>query len=211
VGERVKKFYPKIKPDSVIYPPVNLRQSSVITPPAVGLVNYLLVISRLVSHKKIELAIKACDRLGKNLIIVGRGPAKAELLRLAEAQKNTVLFLDQVNQTQLANLYQHCQALLMPGEEDFGIVALEANLFGKPVLINARSGAAELIEPKVHGFHIESETVEAVVLAIEKLATHQFSASQIKRNPLQYGTNTFVKNFARAVDRHWQKVKKDNL
>jgi glycosyltransferase involved in cell wall biosynthesis len=170
------------------------------------------VVSRLVPYKKIELAINACGQLGRNLVIVGRGPSKSSLLRLAGRQtKATILFLDQVKPSKLANLYQHCQALIMPGTEDFGIVALEANSFGKPVLINTHSGAAELIVPGVHGLHLMHETSDAVIKAIRQLDQINFSSAKLKQNPLQYDTNNFVKKFSAAVDEAWQKITMDNL
>jgi len=213
VAERAKKFYSTIKLEPVIYPPVNHKQLTNRNPidkPMFGITNYLLIISRLVSHKKIELAIEACGQLNKNLIVVGCGPMKNSLVRLARRHKNTILFFKSASQTQLINLYQHCQALLMPGKEDFGIVALEANYFGKPVIINAKSGAAELIKPGIHGVHVQNETVKATITAIKQLTNFKFSATKIKRNPLQYDTDIFIKKFIKVVDQHWQLVLKTN-
>ncbi|HEX9817684.1 MAG TPA: glycosyltransferase [Patescibacteria group bacterium] len=213
VAKRIGQHYLAVSPQAVIYPPVVKPLASQPTQGlTVNLSNYLLVVSRLVPYKKIELAINACGQLGRNLVIVGRGPSKSSLLRLAGRQtKATILFLDQVKPSKLANLYQHCQALIMPGTEDFGIVALEANSFGKPVLINTHSGAAELIVPGVHGLHLMHETSDAVIKAIRQLDQINFSSAKLKQNPLQYDTNNFVKKFSAAVDEAWQKITMDNL
>ncbi|OGJ38645.1 MAG: hypothetical protein A2383_00170 [Candidatus Pacebacteria bacterium RIFOXYB1_FULL_39_46] len=209
VTKRVKQFYPAIHPEPVIYPPINLQPKFLSKQRSMtGLTDYLLVISRLVAYKKIELAIEAAGKLGKNLIIVGQGPEQNRLKRLALAQtKSKILFFNQVDQDQLANLYQHCQALIMPGIEDFGIVALEANSFGKPVIINTKSGAAELIRPNVHGVHIQATNLTATVQAIQKLEKIKFSIAEIEQNPLQYDTNMFINKFVAVIQSHQQQTK----
>jgi glycosyltransferase involved in cell wall biosynthesis len=221
VAKRVEEFYSKVEPDQVIYPPVNANQfNKIFEKPASGEApnflrdltanDYLLVISRLVSHKKIKLAIHACANLNKDLVIVGNGPEQGNLIKLAKSLStdSRILFFDSLTDDQLQEAFQRCQALIMPGEEDFGIVAMEANSFGKPVIINRRSGAAELIKSGEHGVHIKEESVPATIQAIEKLEGKSFSTSKIAKNPLKYDTKQFKQIFSQAIAACWKEQQK---
>ena len=98
----------------------------------------------------------------------------------------------------------------MPGEEDFGIVALEANSFGKPAIINHNSGAAELIGPEIHGLHLVSPSAANIAKTIKQLEGKKFSASKIMENPLKYTTARFLNVFDKAVQQAWQAKQKAN-
>src|SRR3989304_758440 len=206
VANRIKQYYPALKSRPVIYPPVDVITTQTTLPHPFQGQSYFLSISRLVSHKHLDLAIKACARLKQNLVIVGEGPELARLQRIAAAtaDQHQVVFLSSVDNQQLQALYTHCQALLMPGEEDFGIVALEANAFGKPVIINQNSGAAELIKPSVHGIYLADGTVEAVVTALQKFNQTQFFTHTLRQNSLKYGTNNFIRAFVSTVKEAWK-------
>ena len=106
-----------------------------------------------------------------------------------------------VSDAELQTLYQNCEALLMPGEEDFGIVALEANSYGKPVIINKKSGAAELILNSVHGIHLRSQTVPGIIVAIEKLAATRFKTENLIKNAQKYDTNIFKEKFCQVLEK----------
>lgn len=215
VAQRVRKFYPAIQPVAPLYPPVGVTARQNVAPITTVVRHasiqtllqqeYFLIISRLVSYKRIELAIQACAALGKNLVIVGSGPQKSALVSTAQKirSRSKILFLESVSSSQLNSLYTRCQAVIMPGEEDFGIVALEANRHGKPVLLNVKSGAAELIQDKIHGIHIQEETVQAVMDAVQKWERTSFSSSKIRQNPVKYGTRAFVRQFSSRVERLW--------
>lgn len=207
VAKRASQFYPEVVLQPVIYPPITLPTQATDTQLLNGVPkNYFLVVSRLVSHKHLDTALQTCLQLNKNLVIVGTGPEKGRLTRLAQRQQtaNQILFFDSVSLAELASLYAHCQAVLMPGEEDFGIVALEANAYGKPVIINTNSGAAELIKPGVDGLHLTDSTVESLKLALQKFEKTSFIASKIRQNPVQYGTHAFVRHFSETVAKAWK-------
>lgn len=213
VADRVRRFYPGVKPAPVIYPPINMPIDSSSTQEPVNLPKeYFLVVSRLVSYKRVELALQACLQLGKNLVIVGQGPEKNKLKKLAKPglASGQITFIEAVSRPQLATLYANCQAVLMPGEEDFGIVALEANSFGKPVIINAQSGAAELIQPGIHGLHLKKETQPAMTKALQQFEQTVFSPSKIAQNPLQYAADHFVRAFAQTTQTLWKTHQKQN-
>lgn len=216
VKERAKKYYPKIDIEKVIYPPIDSslakyknNDSAIIEG------KYLLLVSRLVPYKNIAPAILACQKLGQKLVIVGEGPEENNLKNLAN---QSTIFKKQLSKSALANLYQHCQAVLSPGLDDFGIVALEANLFGKPVIINQLAGAAELITNQVHGLHLSyktadlTETITAnLVKSIQKLNKISFDVEILRKNALKYDTNEFGSDFNDALQKAYQAKKEGKL
>lgn len=210
VKTRAKKYYPQVKLENVIYPPIdtNLITHLDKNSPAIIRGDYLLLVSRLVPYKNIAPAILACQKLGKKLLIVGEGPEEKNLKSLAN---QLTLFKKQLSKKELANLYQHCQAVLSPGLDDFGIVALEANLFGKPVVINQLAGAAELITNRVHGLHLSYRTTDSttkivsnLVESIQKLKKIHFDVETLRKNALKYDTNEFSSNFDSALQKAYQ-------
>jgi glycosyltransferase involved in cell wall biosynthesis len=206
VAQRVRKYYPNINFKDVVYPPVNTEKEE---STKVGNLpsSYFLINSRLVSYKYIDQAIVACKELDENLVIVGSGPEKTNLQKISS--KN-ILFLENISQEKLTYLYQNCEALLMPGEEDFGIVALEANSFGKPVLINSKSGAAECIDHTLHGIHISQEKAEYIKKAILFLRKNKFDQTRLVKNAKKYDTNTFIKTFEQKIEDLWNIKRKQS-
>jgi len=209
VAQRVRQYYPTVKPAKVIYPPVDnspkdIDQDFVIPK------KFFLINSRLVSYKHLDQAIIAWKNLQEKLVIIGSGPEEKKLKNLVTTLNLTdrVFFYKNLHQSQLNQLYQHCQALIMPGEEDFGIVALEANSFAKPVLINSKSGAAECIDHTLHGVHITREKAEDILKALEKFKKLNFDKTRLLKNVTKYDTNTFTKNFAQVITTVWQKHRK---
>lgn len=224
VSQRVRKYYPGINPDKVIYPPVNinnheaLKKSKSFPKSSVESnlpSSFLLIVSRLVSYKHIDQAILACNNLNKNLVIVGDGPEKKKLKtltkKLLQNNKNQkkispeIIFYSNLPDKKLHTIYKKCDAFLMPGEEDFGIVALEANSYGKPVLINIKSGAAECIDHTIHGIHISQENVIEIEKAIISFEENTFEKTRLVHNSKKYDTNTFTENFKTTVSNLWQK------
>src|SRR3989344_1815883 len=152
VRERIKKYYDR--ESIVIYPPVELAFSSVASSAQLRKkqlnANYLdakrssyfLIVSRLVSYKRIDIAIAACNALQLPLKIIGIGHEEEKLRKIAGP---TIEFLGNLTDTELLEYYRNCRALLFPGEEDFGLVIVEAQRFGKPVIAFKAGGAIETI------------------------------------------------------------------
>src|SRR3972149_9156819 len=141
VAGRIKRYYHQ--PASVIYPPTDTAKfarpaKSVLSLPK----SYHLLVSRLVSYKNLSLAITAFIRLKLPLVVVCRG---REQSRLAELAGPTITFFNRVSENDLIYLYQHARALIMPQEEDFGLVAVEAQAAGIPVIALNRGGAKETV------------------------------------------------------------------
>jgi glycosyltransferase involved in cell wall biosynthesis len=121
--------------------------------PEVG--DYYLVVSQLVNYKRVDVAIEACNRLQRPLRIIGEGEEYARLRSLAGP---TVRFLGYLAYPEVREHYARCRALLFPGEEDFGIVPVEAQSFGRPVIAFGRGGALETV---VGGFPTYSYAAES--------------------------------------------------
>ncbi len=125
---------------AVIYPPVDLERFQVRESPE----SYYLVVSALVPYKRVDIAIDAFNKLKLPLKIAGEGPLRSSLQKRASSN---IEFLGWVDDSVLPTLYASCQALIFPGEEDFGIVALEAQASGRPVIAYGRGGVLETVIP----------------------------------------------------------------
>ena len=149
VAGRIGKHYRREA--TVIHPPVAVCTGYV--SPSVE--DYYLVVGELVDYKRVDLAIEACNRLGRPLRIIGEGE---EFERLRSLAGPTVRFLGHLPDPELREHYARCRALLFPGEEDFGIVPVEAQSFGRPVIAFGRGGALETV---VGGFPTDPVAPEA--------------------------------------------------
>lgn len=136
IAARIRKCYRR--ESTVIHPPVNWAAGYV----SQKADDYYLVVSRLVPYKRVDLAIEACNRLGRRLRIVGAG---SEYKRLRKMAGSSVEFIGQLDENSLHEAYAKCRALLFPGEEDFGIVPVEAQSHGRPVIAYAKGGVIETV------------------------------------------------------------------
>ena len=142
IAGRIRKYYRR--ESTVIHPPANISTGYI----APVLDDYYLVVSRFVPYKRVDLAIEACNRLGRRLRIVGDGPEYKALRNLAGP---TIEFLGRLDESALHEIYARCRALLFPGEEDFGIVPVEAQSHGRPVIAYGRGGALETVTADLAG------------------------------------------------------------
>lgn len=131
VKDRVKKYYGR--DSEVIYPPVRYLKFAVSESKS----DYYLVLSALVSYKRIDLAVKAFNENGLTLKIAGTGP---EFTKLKAISKSNIQFLGRVEDKELPELYSRAKAFVFPGEEDYGITPLEAQASGTPVIAFRRGG-----------------------------------------------------------------------
>jgi glycosyltransferase involved in cell wall biosynthesis len=207
VSSRLKKYYHK-KAVACIYPPVSLQKSTkniVATIPS-NFDEFYLVVSRFVPYKGIDLAIKATHKLNKKLLIVGSGPDKKTLQKLAATTEkpNNIVFLENQSTQQIHALMKAAKALLMPGIEDFGITALESLAAGTPVILHTDSGAAELISHKKTGIHLQEVSVNGLIDAIEQLEQTTFLKQEMKKTVAKYDTTQFKNNIQQVVTTLWK-------
>lgn len=150
--------------------------------------SFYLVVSRLNRYKRIDLAIAACNRLRRRLLIVGDGPLRASLTRMAGP---TVQFLGRIADVELRTLYRQCRALIFPADEDYGLVPLEAQASGRPVIAFGRGGALETVEEGRSGLFFEEQTEDHVVAAIERCEATEFSSQEIRLGARRFDVSTF--------------------
>jgi glycosyltransferase involved in cell wall biosynthesis len=193
VAKRIRKYYRR--PAEVIYPPVEVFDFE----PAEAAEDFYLITGRHVPYKRIDLAIEACNRLGRPLVITGTGPDTARLRKLAGP---TVKFVGQCSFADLKRYYAHARAFLMPGEEDFGIAPVEAMASGRPVLAYASGGATETVVPHLSGLHFTEQSAEALVEAIMRFEAQEarFDPAAIRAHSLKFSRERFLREFADFVE-----------
>jgi len=196
VQERILKYY-KRETQAVIYPPVN-TDFAMQEEDNKGTNDYYLVVSRLVPYKRIDIVVAACTRLQKKLIVIGTGPEEHRLKRIAGV---SVQFIDHyLTDKALFRYYQNCRAFLYAGDEDFGIVAGEAQAFGKPVIAYKESGVSEIIVDGKTGILFASQTVESLEEALKQFETIHFSPEPIQGNAAQFSSVRFRNEMKKSIE-----------
>lgn len=191
------------RPSTVIYPGVD---TAFFTPKKEPLSSdYFLVVSRLVSHKKIDIAIRACHKLKKKLIIVGSGREKNKLVNLKNKLKDkNIIFLGKVSDKKLKTLYQNCQALICPQIEDYGLTPLEVQSSGRPVIAYQKGGITETVINGKTGIFFKHQTVKSLSIALKKFNPNSFSSESCVANANKFSKQYFVLNFNHTIDKLWQ-------
>jgi glycosyltransferase involved in cell wall biosynthesis len=136
VARRIHKYYRRRS--AIIHPPIDTSQSYL----AGSHDEYYLAVGRLVPYKRTDLLISACKKLGRRLLIVGDGP---EMVRLKKLAGKNVEFVGEATDQKLRDIYARCRALLFAADEDFGMVPLEAQSYGRPVIAYAKGGSLETV------------------------------------------------------------------
>lgn len=195
VQTRIKKYYHR--DSGVIWPPVGLeRVQKHYDRPADAPERYLLVISRLIPYKRVDLALQAAQKAGWPLIIIGSGSqAKA----LSEQAAPTTLVKGQLSDREVVQYLQHADALLFPGEEDFGIVPVEAMACGVPVIAYAAGGALDTMVQNKTGLFVEKQTVAAFAQAINSLDAHRFSPEYLRSHAEKFSEASFKNQIKKAA------------
>ena len=183
VAGRIGRYYNRVA--SVVYPPVD---TDFYRPDDTAPEPFALIVSALVPYKRIELAIDACERAGVPLKIVGDGPERASLERHADGRAN---FLGRLSNEDVRSLYRRARVVLLPGEEDFGIVPLEAHACGRPVVALKRGGTLETVVPGTTGVLVEDMSVEAFAEGIVEANNAHFDQGVIRAHAETFGRERF--------------------
>ncbi len=199
VAKKIKKIYGQDA--QVVYPYVN---TTYFTPAKIHnwqlkSQKYYLIVSRLVKWKRIDVAIEAAKDLNISLFIVGDGPDKKRLKRLAQGQTN-IKFLGKITKQLLRELYQNCQALIATQNEDFGIAAVEAQSCGNSTIAYGRGGIDEILIEGKTGLTFDSQAKESIKDAINRHSKLKWSVSVSRKNALRFSKTFFVKNFKKAIN-----------
>jgi glycosyltransferase involved in cell wall biosynthesis len=183
----------------IIYPPVDDAWLS--HTPSSGTTehsDYLLIVSTLVPYKRIDLAIEACGRAKKHLKIVGEGPDRRRLERMAGP---TVEFYGYRSNDELQDLFAKAKAVLFPGEEDLGLVPLEAMALGTPVVAYGKGGALETVIEGETGEFFTEPTVESFVAAIDRAEKKTFEKSKLRTRAEEFSRKRFEKEMNEMIQK----------
>ena len=193
IAKRIKKHYRRNA--TVIYPGVNNEFYKV--PIIKKTEEFYLVVSRLVSYKKIDIIIKTFNELKKPLIIVGDGPERKKLQKMAN--KN-IEFKGYLNNREVISLYQKCKAFVYTAEEDFGIVIAEAQAMGKPVVAYGKGGATEIVKQDTGILFNEQneKCLKEAVMKMEK-SYKNFIPEKIRENEVKFSEEKFKKNLEEFI------------
>lgn len=171
---------------SVVYPPVDVDRFRPAQLTAAE--DWYLVVSRLVPHKRIDLAIEAATRYGFPLKVIGEGRSLDELQKRAG---HTVEFLGACDDASVASHLQRCKAMILPGQEDFGITAVEAQAAGRPVVAYGRGGALETVLPGRTGMIFWKPTVESLMSAVDHIEQSDWDSGLAMRNAERFRRERF--------------------
>ena len=192
VAGRIRRYYNRDA--RIVYPPVDtafFRPGE--DPPG----TYLLIVSALVPYKRVDLAIRACALARVPLRVVGTGP---ELARLQDLAGPTVEFLGSLSDEQVRTAYQGAAAVLLPGIEDFGIVPVEAQACGRPVVALAQGGACETVVDRRTGILVVEPSATAFAAAIDRVRRGRFDATTIREHAVGFSREQFNVAFRQQVD-----------
>jgi glycosyltransferase involved in cell wall biosynthesis len=200
VARRIMKYY--------------RREADVIRPPAdvdffrpdagVAKSGEFLIVSALVPYKRIDLAIEAFNNSGEKLTIVGAGP---DLDRLRKTARPNITFRGPVSAEELRILYRKARALLLPGEEDFGITAVEAQACGTPVIALGRGGALESIVPGQTGLLFPELSASSLRAALDKFEGLKFNEAAVRSHAEKFSRQSFKEKVAAYLERRWADFK----
>jgi len=193
---RIKSIYRR-EPSSIIHPPVDVnywkREAGEV---AIKDRNYFLMVGRLLPYKRFDIGIEAARRLGIALKIVGDGK---EMTRLKKIAGKSVEFLGWLPDKDLAYVYAHAAAFLMPQVEDFGIAAVEALACGTPVIAYRNGGALDIVRENENGLFFDSQTPSALADAIERFRCVSFSPHSVALSAERFSKERFMREFRKFI------------
>jgi glycosyltransferase involved in cell wall biosynthesis len=193
VQERIRRFYGR--ESDVVYPPAAVDFWTPGSAPREG--RFDLIVSALVPYKRLDLAMRTYARLQRRLVVVGSGGERARLQALAGPETE---FLGWQTDEQIRDLYRQARLLVFPGEEDYGIVPVEAQACGCPVVAFGRGGALETVMDGTSGVFFRDQTEEALAAAVTDAGARAWDAAAIRRHAEGFGEQRFINGLAPLVD-----------
>lgn len=193
VAGRIRRYYGLDA--NVIHPPVDTAAFSPC--PSSELGDYYLMAGELVSYKRPDLAVRAFNELKQKLVVIGGGEMLSEIRRLAGP---TVSVLGPQPFEALKHHYARCRALIFPGEEDFGMVPVEAMASGRPVIAFGRGGATETVANDLTGLFFDEQTIDAISNSIARFERMTFEPEAIVAHAQQFGREPFIRKMRSHID-----------
>jgi len=186
VSHRIRATYGRAS--EIVFPPVDVKRFRADRP--VG--DYFLVVSRLNAYKRIDLAVRACTSLGAPLVVVGDGPEREALEAVAGP---TVRFAGRLTDRETTSMFERCRALILPGEEDFGLTPLEANAAGRPVVALARGGALDTVRDGETGVLFHDATPESLAAALREVQRPRWNTAHLRAHAETFSEEVFMTRF----------------
>ena len=202
VKKRIAKYY---RADAdVVYPPIDIDNIKVAGQSSKG---YYLITSRIEPYKRIDLAVLACNKLKRKLIIVGDG---SDLNNLKSIAGPTIEFVSWKNGPELYKYFEEAKAFIFPGEDDFGIAPVESMAAGRPVIAYKKGGALETIIEGKTGLFFEKESAESLEEAIIQLEKNysNFSVTECRKQAEKFSKARFIQEMKTQIEEGYQKYKK---
>ncbi len=195
VAARIKRYWDR---DSVVVnPPVDVEAMlDVVCDPQ----DFYLSFGRVVPYKRVDIAVDGCRRLGRQLVVAGTGRA-LEAVRGYAAGAEQVRFLGGVSDEERRELFCQARALVFPGEEDFGIIPVEAQAAGLPVIAYRVGGASESVIDGRTGVLFDEQTPESLAAAIERFEEMSFDPDAARENARRFGRERFREEMADVIAR----------
>jgi glycosyltransferase involved in cell wall biosynthesis len=167
--------------------------------------DFFLIVSRLVPYKRIDVAVEAFNRNGLPLLVAGDGRDRRRLETMARGDR--IRFLGHLPQDEVRRLLATCRALVVTGEEDFGMAALEANASGRPVIAYGAGGALETVVPGITGVTFATQTPDALLDAVDRFEQTTFDQEALVAHASHYGTPRFQEAFLRVIAEEAQLIR----
>jgi len=195
VQDRISRYYGR--ESVVIYPPVDVEAFGFDRPRE----EFYLVVSALVPYKRVDLAVDACARLGRRLVVIGTGPEESDLRRRGDPH---VTFLGWQSAEVVRDHFERCRAVLFPGIEDFGITPCEAQAAGAPVIAFNQGGALETVRDNETGLFFGNQSVESLIEAIRRFESlPPFSAGACRGNVEHLAPRRFRREIRLFLEREY--------
>ncbi|MBD3359848.1 MAG: glycosyltransferase [Candidatus Buchananbacteria bacterium] len=199
IAQRIKNYYNRDS-SAIIHPPTDTENFYM----SDKLGDYYLLISRLKTYKKVDLAVKAFNKLNIPLKIIGIGEEEQKLKKIAKAN---IEFLGHVSEDEKRKLLSQCLALIHPQEEDYGLTPIEAMASGRPVIAYQGGGALETVKDKKTGKFFNEQTWEALIDTVIKFEPNNYNPQEIKSHADKFNSNNFYQQMKNFITKTYQEFK----
>lgn len=204
IARRIKKYYGK--DSAVVYPLVDLTNFLIASSDDIK--DYYLFVSRLIDYKRCDVVVEAFNKLGLPLKVIGSGPEKAKLVKMA---KDNIEFLGYLSDDDMKKYYSQAKAFVFAAEEDFGLVPVEAMASGRPVIAYAKGGVTETVVDGVTGIFFQDQTAQSLIEAVNRFNPQGFSSDKIREHAEKFSKDKFKENFMTELNNILTNFKKEEL